>query len=582
MKYTKPIVVGLALTSCVLCASCSNKSTIANAENFKINNVESLTSVKNFKKDFNIISSSEGTSFTRHGNSLVSYFQSYVTNYAIYSAKDDTVTFDKIFVRPTLITTYSRDYVYVPNTDNGGSVYQFTNGEWKVVEGLTGIEEYTFNEYKFELDNIYYEEWKVTDINGVSKSLYFKNVNGVKSKLNFDFLQPSKIEGWYGDPNGSKISNFYLTEDATPGAIMFGPEMENYMVDSRKNDDGTLEYILIDTNQKVTTYTLNTQDLCSISSMGRYGFLQYLVPVDNDSDSYDVANYEKDLKYKLTTYTIDYKTGKTKKIKCKYILGMGSGDGVGLDNYDRKKGVADIMVMDISNKQLDSSGYKYATITRKGKITISKHYYKDYYKLNNNRYIGVKDDKYYLLDGKKSVIADFSKTTNISMSSDTIRVIYDNRAYILDYNGVTLKEFEVPTGLNAGVTDYYNDTMIVTRRIETAGGGVYLEYNRIDKDNKVTCIGIKDIAVSGSETKQTKYGTADVLDITIKNGYYIVETTSETSGNRVYTFYTYDGKELGSFDLTVLSMSTSGSFSYRYGNVIFVKLGENCYKLNLK
>ena len=307
-----------------------------------------------------------------------------------------------------------------------------------------------------------------------------------------------------------------------------------------------------------------------------------LVPVDNDSDSYDVANYEKDLKYKLTTYTIDYKTGKTKKIKCKYILGMGSGDGVGLDNYDRKKGVADIKVMDISNKQLDSSGYKYATITRKGKITISKHYYKDYYKLNNNRYIGVKDDKYYLLDGKKSVIADFSKTTNISMSSDTIRVIYDNRAYILDYNGVTLKEFEVPTGLNAGVTDYYNDTMIVTRRIETAGGGVYLEYNRIDKDNKVTCIGRKDIAVSGSETKQTKYGNADVLDITIKNGYYIVETTSETSGNRVYTFYTYDGKELDSYDLTVLSMSTSGTFSYRYGNTIFVKLGENCYKLNLK
>ena len=201
-------------------------------------------------------------------------------------------------------------------------------------------------------------------------------------------------------------------------------------------------------------------------------------------------------------------------------------------------------------------------------------------KLNNNRYIGIKDGKYYLLDGKKSVVADFSKTTNISMSSDTIRVIYDNRAYILDYNGVTLKEFEVPTGTN--VTDYYNDTMIVTRRIETAGGGVYLEYNRIDKDNKVTCIGRKDITVTSGETLQIKYGTADVLNITIKDGYYIVETTSETNGNRVYTFYTYDGKELGTFDLTALSMTTGGTFSYRYGNTIFVKLGENCYKLNLK
>ena len=397
-------------------------------------------------------------------------------------------------------------------------------------------------------------------MNDTTKKLYYKNVNGVKTDITFNFE----------DTKG--ISQFYFSDSSTPACLVFGPEMEDYMFDTRANDDNTTDYILVNRKGKVTRYTLDNKYIKAPVVLGRYGILQWLEIVDSAEDC-DIIDFDNNVYYKLYSMTIDYKTGKTKKFKTKYILGLTGDDGVAND-YNSKTGTATLSVIKIVNKTLSASSVQKAIVGKDGKITPIKTNFDQYYKLNKSRYIGVKDGENYLIDANKNIVADFSKTTDISVSSDRIKVVYDNTVYILDYDGKTLNSFEMPTGSGSDVSDFANDCIIVTKRIEVPNGKTYLEYSRIDKNNQTTVIGTKDLLVVGDATIETKYGNTTVLNITIKDNYYLVESDSSTVGNRVYSYYTFDGKLLGNYDLPITTVDGS---SYDFNNKTFIQTGNGYY-----
>ena len=221
------------------------------------------------------------------------------TYYAIYNVDQDKLTLDKALKKPTLIDTYSRDYVYVPNDTKGGVVYQYTDNEWLPISELTNIKSYTFKEHKYSNFNTYYEEWNVTYMNDTTKKLYYKNVNGVKTDITFDFE----------DTKG--ISQFFFSDSSTPACLVFGPEMEDYMFDTRANDNDTTDYILVNRKGKVTRYTLDNKYIQSPVVLGRYGMLQWLEIVDSAEDC-DIIDFDNNVYYKLYSMTIDYKTGESK------------------------------------------------------------------------------------------------------------------------------------------------------------------------------------------------------------------------------------------------------------------------------
>ncbi len=556
MKKINPLLMGVALTSCVLCTACGSKTNIRVAKDYEPTVLTSMTKLANFKNEYYKYSSLNGNTITKQGNMLVSYYQMSNTYYAIYNVDQDKLTLDKALKKPTLIDTYSRDYVYVPNDTKGGVVYQYTDNEWLPISELTNIKSYTFKEHKYSNFNTYYEEWNVTYMNDTTKKLYYKNVNGVKTDITFNF------------ENTKGISQFFFSESSTPACLVFGPEMEDYMFDTRANDNDTTDYILVNRKGKVTRYTLDNKYIQSPVVLGRYGMLQWLEIVDSAEDC-DIIDFDNNVYYKLYSMTIDYKTGKTKKFKTKYIFG----EGVASD-YDSKTGTATLSVIKIVDKTLSASTMQKAIVGKDGKIAPIKTNFDQYYKLNKSRYIGVKDGENYLIDANKNIVADFSKTTDISVSSNRIKVVYDNTVYILDYDGKTLKSFEMPTGSGSDVSDFANDCIIVTKRIEVPDGKTYLEYSRIDKNNQTTVIGTKDLLVVGDATRETKYGNTTVLNITIKDNYYLVESDSSTVGNRVYSYYTFDGKLLGNYDLPITTVEGS---SYDFNNKTFMQTGNGYY-----
>lgn len=556
MKKINPLLMGVALTSCVLCTACGAKTNIRVAKDYEPTALTSMTKLANFKNEYYKYSSLNGNTITEQGNILVSYYQMSNTYYAIYNVDQDKLTLDKALKKPTLIDTYSRDYVYVPNDTKGGVVYQYIDNEWSPISELTNIKSYTFKEYEYSNFNTYYEEWNVTYMNDTTKKLYYKNVNGVKTDITFNFE----------DTKG--ISPFFFSNSSTPACLVFGPEMEDYMFDTRANDDNTTDYIFVNRKGKVTRYTLDNKYIQSPVVLGRYGMLQWLEIVDSAEDC-DIINFDDNVYYKLYSMTIDYKTGKTKKFKTKYIFG----EGVASD-YDSKTGTATLSVIKIVNKTFSASSVQKAIVGKDGKITPIKTNFDQYSKLNKSRYIGVKDGKNYLIDANKNIVADFSKTTDISVSSDRIKVVYDNTVYILDYDGKTLNSFEMPTGSGSDVSDFANDCIIVIKRIEVPDGKTYLEYSRIDKNNQTTVIGTKDLLVVGDATRETKYGNTTVLNITIKDNYYLVESDSSTVGNRVYSYYTFDGKLLGNYDLPITTVDGS---SYDFNNKTFMQTGNGYY-----
>lgn len=566
MKNIKPLVMGVALTSCVLCTACGAKPNIKEAVQYQPTTLTSMTKLVNFKNEYYKYNSLNGEAVTKQGNMLVSYYQMSNTYYAIYNVNQDKLTLDKALKKPTLIDTYSRDYVYVPNDTKGGVVYQYTDGEWTPISGLTNIKEYTFKEYKYSNFNTYYEEWNITYMNDTTKKLYYKNVNGVKTDISFNF------------ENTKGISQFYLSDDSKPACMVFGPEMEGYMFDLYDNDNNTKDFVFVNTKGKVTRYSIENKYLENPIIMGRYGILQYLEIVEDDSD-YDIFDTEDNIKYKLRSITIDYKTGKTKRFKTPYIIGMTSEDDMA-SNYDPNTGSVTGYVLKIENKMASSSSILKAVINKNGNITIEKNNFDAYYKLNTKRYIGVKDDEHYLIDANKNIVADFSTSTDISISSDRIKLVHNNTVYILDYDGNTLNSFEMPTGVGSDVSDFANDCIIVTKRIEVPDGKTYLEYSRIDKNNQSTVIGTKDLLVIGEDaTRETKYGNTTVLNITIKDNYYLVESDSTTVGNRIYSYYTFDGKLLGNYDLPITSVDGS---SYDFNDKTFVQTGNGYYVITRK
>lgn len=566
MKNIKPLVMGVALTSCVLCTACGAKPNIKEAVQYQPTTLTSMTKLVNFKNEYYKYNSLNGETVTKQSNMLVSYYQMSNTYYAIYNVDQDKLTLDKALKKPTLIDTYSRDYVYVPNDTKGGVVYQYVDGEWTAIPELTNIKSYTFNEYKYDNFNTYYEEWNIVDMNDTTKKLYYKNVDGVKTDITFNF------------EDSKNISQFYLSDFSKPACLIFGPEMEDYMVDICKNDNDTTDYIFVNRKGKVTRYSLDNQYLNNPIIMGRYGILQGLEIVDDDSE-YDVVDTDDNIKYKLKSFTIDFKSGKTKRFKTPYIIGMTSEDSMA-SNYDPKTGNITSYVLKIDNKTVTESSLVKATINKNGKVTEEKTNFAGYYKLNKNRYIGVKDGKQYLIDANKDVVADFSTSTDISISSDRIKLVHNNTVYILDYDGKTLNSFAMPTGVGSEVSDFANDCIIVTKRIEIENGKTYLEYSRIDKNNQSTVIGTKDLLVVGEDaTRETKYGNTTVLNITIKDNYYLVESDSTTVGNRIYSYYTFDGKLLGNYDLPITSVDGS---SYDFNDKTFVQTGNGYYVITRK
>lgn len=372
-------------------------------------------------------------------------------------------------------------------------------------------------------ENYHYEVWEFETEDGEE----FKNIYDLNK--NRELVQSMGIE------TGLTLENTTLWLMVMEnGDIRFIEKVQNMNGSEHKSETLAIYDQNYNLKNKVNLGMTSTWTIVPVGDK----FLLQTKEYGSESDyTYRVSGSEGIEYYKLTTYTIDFKTGKLKTKKFNYILNADSSKHSILNQNTtildvqkiKDKQVADTTTYLLINNRLQTKEIDYS-IESLTKITEDRFIAKTTSTAQNN---------YVLINNKFELICEFRGIDSYFTTSESVIVTRDQKSYVCNLDGLILKTYD-----KSDIIDIHHKTYYMIKEESVVGGKNKTEYY-------LERLGIRNSAPISSHTAGDAMYYSNGNEYTeVKLCYenealsLIILVSEVSSNNYTYKFCNFDGKVL--------------------------------------
>lgn len=407
-------------------------------------------------------------------------------------------------------------------------------------EGRYTGEKYSYETWKFETE----DGDEFTNIYDTNNDRQLVQTMGVKTGNSFGQTNLTLYVLENGDIRFLEITqDFNDTQYKTTSFAIYD---QNYQLKGRN---------LIDLNKVNTIVSVGDKILIQLKEFG-----------SEDDYTYKTSSSAGMEYYKLTTYTIDFKTGKQKTRNFNYVL---NSDEDKHSVLNQNTSILD--VQKIKDKKLSDNTY--LLINNRLQTREIDYSIKTFSKIADNRFIAkttnTVNNNYVLINDKFELICNFNDISSYFTTNESVVLTSGQKAYVCDLDGLVLKTYDKDDIINIHHKTYY---MIKEESIE--GGKVKTEYY-------LERLGVRaNTPISshiGGEDKYYSNGLAYtevklIYSLSGKEVVSLVMTINKVSEtNYTYQIFNFDGDLLLSINSIpngnkTLQLKNSSSGNYTYSN----------------
>lgn len=372
-------------------------------------------------------------------------------------------------------------------------------------------------------ENYHYEVWEFETEDGEE----FKNIYDLNK--NRELVQSMGIE------TGLTLENTTLWLMVMEnGDIRFIEEVQNMNGSEHKSETLAIYDQNYNLKNKVNLGMTSTWTTVPVGDK----FLLQTKEYGSESDyTYRVSGNDGIEYYKLTTYTIDLKTGKLKTKKFNYILNVDSSKHSILNQNTtildvqkiKDKQVADTTTYLLINNRLQTKEIDYS-IESLTKISEDRFIAKTTSTAQNN---------YVLINNKFEPICEFRGIDSYFTTSESVIVTRDQKSYVCNLDGLILKTYD-----KSDIIDIHHETYYMIKEESVVGGKNKTEYylERLGIRNSVPIsshtAGDAMYYSNGNEYPEVKLCYEnEALSL-------VILVSEVSSNNYTYKFCNFDGKVL--------------------------------------
>ena len=391
-----------------------------------------------------------------------------------------------------------------------------------------------FDQVKIEINDINYlstierfgesyEMWQITDINN-NDYINLYNVNDGKREL------VQTLNNANG--NDSIIGSI---EGLTPFILSNGKV--SYLNPQEKNDAGIngsvfsqFDKITIyndDLEEEKTVTLKNAENMVTSFILGNYLYAQYLTPATEEDydfavpEEYGLTSY-----FRLETYRLNFKNGKYKKVKFKYLI-----EEV---NASFNDSVATLKVKEIDSKELSDKTITLLINDNLDKKEIDFEI-NEIRQINKKRFLIESTDGLYIVDRDYDIVSKLGNFDDYFTTEESVILKKDGKSYVSTLDGLIVKQYKDSEIINIHHDTYYM-IKTTTKKNELSFTEYYLE--RLGFRNSTPIHSIEEHSTSYA-FNNNNYVAYD--NSVLEDGVSII-TRVKTNGSRFdYEFYNYEG-----------------------------------------